>query len=63
MSSKLSRDTEQPSVYAIHSVDNQNSDAKTTQSVMDEQLPSDLEKSASANDVQQSADNTVDSTD
>lgn len=39
-------------MYAIQGIDNHNSEAKTSQSVIEEQLPSELDKGC-ANDVQE----------
>lgn len=47
-------------MYAIQSVDNQNSEAKTSQSAIEEQLPPDLDNSTSANDVEEGTSNTID---
>ncbi|KAJ6637918.1 hypothetical protein Bhyg_10649 [Pseudolycoriella hygida] len=52
---------EQPSVYAVHS-DNNNSETKTSQSVIEEQLPSDLDRSPSVTSVQESSSNPIPST-
>lgn len=58
----LKLNTEQPSVYAIQSIDNYNSETKTSQSVMEEHIPSDADNSSSVNDVQESTSNTIDGT-
>lgn len=50
--------TEQPSVYAIQSTENHNSETKTSQSVIEEQLPSDLDNASNVNEAQESTGNT-----
>lgn len=52
--------TEQPSVYAIQSLDNQNSETKTSQSVIEEPLPSEVDNSSTVNDNHGQTTNTND---